>query len=272
MKIEDTINLTFGVIMLFLTILGSAKIKGFYIHLLVEILAIVIILIASRSKIEIIRNWYSLILVPTYFMNLRGLVEAINPVCYDRFLFEIDKHIFFGRNPFEIVDKLQSPILSEVLQICYTLYFFVPVIAGISLYNRDRKAFRLGLTTILVTFYLSYLGYFLVPAVGPRFVLNNSNPKKQEVLASKIKEILDKLEPTKFDCFPSGHTAVSLACLYIVRKHKKTFLLLLPITLGIILATIYHKYHWMTDVIAGVTLFMISVPISNILFRLGKNE
>lgn len=267
MRIEDITNISFGIIMLFLTVTHLTKINHAYIHLIVELTAIAITLFASKSKNGFVRDWYSLILVPMYFMNLNGLIEAVNPVCYDRLLFEIDKALFFGKDPFKMIEKIYNPVISEVLQICYALYFFVPVIVGVSLYKTDKNYFRFGLLTILVTFYLSYLGYFLVPAVGPRFLLSNNHEILYGIALTKgIKQILDTLEPTKFDCFPSGHVAVSVASLYLARKNKKTFLMLLPIVTGIVMATVYHRYHWIADVIAGFLLFIISLVISNLLF------
>ncbi len=267
MRIEDTVNISFGLIMLFLTLSHFTKVNHAYIHLLVELTAIAITLLASRSKNSLIRDWYSLILVPMYFMNLNGLIEAVNPLCYDRLLFEIDKALFFGNDPFKLIESIYNPIVSEILQICYALYFFVPVLVGVSLYKSDRNYFRFGLLTILLTFYLSYLGYFIVPAVGPRFLLPNNHETLYGIaIARGIKQILDTLEPTKFDCFPSGHVAVSIASLYLARKNRKTFLILLPIVTGIVIATIYHRYHWIVDVIAGFFLFILSLITSNLLF------
>lgn len=268
MRLEDRVNLTFALLMIGITIFSFNRMKYAFIHLIVELTAIVLIIILCRSKNKIVRDWYSVIMVPLFFMNLKGKIEAVNPVCCDLFLYKMDRLILLGRDPFKLLEKIYNPLLNEILQIAYSLYFFVPVIAGLFLYKRDYRSFRLGLVTILITFYGSYLGYFTVPAVGPRFLLDNGLRKEAQgiFLTEKIKSILDTLEPTKFDCFPSGHTAVSLACLYVVRKDKRALFVLTPLVVGIIAATVYHRYHYIVDVIAGIILTYISVKLAEYLF------
>jgi len=82
------------------------------------------------------------------------------------------------------------------------------------------------------------------------------------LLRDSIDSILNSLEGIKRDAFPSGHTAVTLVVLYLAYRFKKTlFWIFLPIVLSLVVATVYLRYHYVVDVIAGVLLFVFTIYI-----------
>ena len=81
---------------------------------------------------------------------------------------------------------------------------------------------------------------------------------------------LNNLENTKTDAFPSGHTAIALLSLYYAWKFReKTYTtVLVPSVLALILSTVYLRYHYVIDVIAGVLLAALTIIIAPALSRL----
>ena len=74
------------------------------------------------------------------------------------------------------------PVLTEVLQVAYTIFYLLFLAAGLELYRRkDRAVFHFYMFTCVYGFYLSYLGYFTLPAVGPRFTLHDFGMLDQEL-------------------------------------------------------------------------------------------
>jgi membrane-associated phospholipid phosphatase len=70
-----------------------------------------------------------------------------------------------------------------------------------------------------------------------------------------IRDTLNLLEELKYDAFPSGHTAVILITLFFSLKYrKKTFFFFLIPVLGLIFSTVYCRYHYVIDVLAGIAL------------------
>ena len=77
-------------------------------------------------------------------------------------------------------------------------------------------------------------------------------------------DLWNYLERIKTDCFPSLHTGLCLLCLlYAIRyrevfKHK-IFAMWFWIVgvISLILSTVYLRYHWVIDVIAGIILAVI---------------
>jgi membrane-associated phospholipid phosphatase len=116
---------------------------------------------------------------------------------------------------------------------------------------------------------VSYVGYFLVPALGPRFALASQQTLTLETtsLSRAISMTIDQLERTKFDVFPSGHTMIAAAVLLVAWKRaRRAFWALLPVGTGLIVSTVYCRYHYVVDVLAGLALAVAVVPIADRLY------
>lgn len=223
-----------------------------------------------RSSARITADFLILLSLLLAFDNLAPFIRAVNPVDRDVWLIGTDRALF-GADPTRSLQRIATPLLSDVLTLCYALYYFHPLIlAGLLCADdirlgRDHspaEEFPRFATTILVVFYVSYAGYFVVPAVGPRFTVDHAGPLPRGAVASAIDSTLDRLEKNKRDCFPSGHTMVTLAVLLEARRRStRTFLCFLPFALGLFLATVYGRYHYATDVLAGFALTLVCVPL-----------
>ena len=78
------------------------------------------------------------------------------------------------REPDGVADAVQHSWVTEVLQIAYTLFYLLFLVVGYELYRQhSRGVFHFFMFTCVYGFYLSYLGYFTLPAVGPRFTLHD---------------------------------------------------------------------------------------------------
>ena len=75
------------------------------------------------------------------------------------------------------------------------------------------------------------------------------------MMSEKVYWMLVHLEPTRRDCFPSLHTAITVIVTTFAYKYRRwLFWFLLPVNIGIVMATVYLRYHYVIDVIAGLAL------------------
>jgi membrane-associated phospholipid phosphatase len=196
------------------------------------------------------------------FDSLGRLIPYINPVTYDELLIKLD-YMIFNAHPTVALERFTTPIVTELLQLAYTSYYFLPIILGVILKIRGKEAeFNRAIFLVLLCFFLSYIGYFLVPAIGPRFTINHLQSTELHgiFLRDIIDSTLNALEGKKMDAFPSGHTAVTLVVLYAAYKFQKNlFWLFLPVVMALIVSTVYLRYHYVIDVIAGILLFALTV-------------
>ena len=214
----------------------------------------------------------TVITVLLIFNSLGSLIAGIHTTTFDSFLIAVDLAIF-GVHPTVWMERLISPTLSSLLQFAYISYYFIPVSLGVVLIARGRFGkFEEVLFGILLCFYLSYVGYLLVPAIGPRFTLSHLQTGDLQVspFIKSIQDTLNSLEKNKTDAFPSGHTAVSLMGLYYAWKVRETklFAVLVPVVTGLIISTVYLRYHYVIDVIAGIALTCLTIAVAPGLRRL----
>lgn len=208
---------------------------------------------------------------------------SLEPVFYDDVLIKIDYWIF-GANPTQYLYKFNNRFLTEILQICYSLFYTMPVIFGLELYLWKRyEEFKYAMFVIFFGFYLSFLGYFILPAIGPRFTLHNFSNINSELpglfLTNFLRDIVnlgesipkDALNPAAIaqrDAFPSGHTELILLIVYLSYKIKsKSFYFYLPYSLLMIFSTVYLRYHYVIDLIAGVVFAVITILITNFIYK-----
>ena len=213
----------------------------------------------------------SLFTVLFIFNSLGTLISSKQTATFDSFLSAIDFKIF-GVNPTVWMERLISPALTVLLQFAYVSYYFIPFLLGIVFIAKGKfEEFEEVLFGILLCFYLSYVCYLLVPANGPRFALSLKASELQAYPFIKtIQDGLDALEKNKVDAFPSGHTAISLMSLYYAWKKRelKLFAGLIPVVTGLIISTVYLRYHYVIDVIGGMALTGLTITLTPGLRRL----
>ena len=224
------------------TSVGPAK-RGFYLSVVATVITVLLI-----------------------FNSLGALIAGIHATTLDTRLIAVDLAIF-GVHPTVWMERLINPLLTGLLQIAYISYYFIPVSLGFVLIARGRfREFEEVLFGILLCFYLSYIGYLLVPAIGPRFTLSHLQTVDLQIspFIATIQDALNALEKNKTDAFPSGHTAVSLMTLYYAWKEreKKLFAVLIPLVTGLIISTVYLRYHYVIDVIAGLALTGLTIALA----------
>jgi membrane-associated phospholipid phosphatase len=106
-------------------------------------------------------------------------------------------------------------------------------------------------------YYISFIGYILFPAVGPRYAMAHLYfiPLEGSFITDFVRDTLNALEHNKRDVMPSGHTQMVLMVLFLARRYEKVlFYVFLPIICGLILSTVYLRYHYVIDLMVGVAL------------------
>jgi membrane-associated phospholipid phosphatase len=266
----DTLNLIF---LFFLTLVTAAFFREIanpflLIALYSGLIMMQMLLIRTKDRGNLLKLTYDL-LFPTacillVFDSLERITHFINPRDIDPLLIKLD-YLLFNGYPTVMLEKIMTPLLTDILQAAYSSYYFLPITLGIVLKIKgDDRAFNRSLFLIMLCFYLSYIGYMLMPALGPRFVINHLQNRDIEGLfiTGPLQEVLNRLEGVKRDAFPSGHTAITLTVVYLSwRFDKRLFAVFLPVAIALIVSTIYCRYHYVVDVIGGIALTLITIVL-----------
>ena len=212
------------------------------------------------------RDWYVPALLIIIYLENRRLIPLINPHDLDDILIALDRFIFLGHDPTILLEKFTYPLLTEILQIAYASFYFLPFTLCLILYlKKPHLVFHINASVILMGFYLSYIGYYISPVIGPRFTLNHlqSVPLTGVLSFDFIHNMIARTEGIMRDCCPSGHAMISLLTVLLARRYTRNFF---PIALIwaflIIFSTVYLRYHYVTDLIVGMALGFV-------VYRLG---
>lgn len=264
----DALTIVFLLFLILLTMIFYKNIPraSFLISLYSVFIIAQIIIIRIKDSSRFMGFFYDLIFpvlcVLLIFDSLGLLVHYINPEDIDLILIRLD-YLIFNNHPTVMLERIMSPLLTDILQLAYTTYYFIPISFGILLLcNNQRKEFERTLFLVLFCFYISYLGYILFPALGPRFTLTHLQTTELQGLfvAEPIQRLLNQLEGVKRDAFPSGHTGIALTVLYLAYRFKRRFFwLLLPVVSTLLFSTVYCRYHYVVDVFAGFGLTLLTI-------------
>ena len=247
--------------------------------------------VGSSKVLVFLHDWY---VAPITFFSFKELYLMIKPIHfgrdYDDLLIEIDRWLF-GGDPTRWLMHIANPLLTEILQIAYTSFYFLFIILAYELYRRnDLDMFHYFMFTCVYGFFLSYLGYFFLPAVGPRFTLHEFASLDNELPGLLLTPYLRcfvnaggsvpigvpdevAIAGAQRDVFPSGHTMMTLVLIYLSAKleaRARHFIYVIGTLL--IMATVYQRYHYVVDLIAGAAFMTVCALTSSKLYAYIKKH
>jgi membrane-associated phospholipid phosphatase len=232
-------------------------------------LALVMVAVHREDRLapalQFVVNFYPMAFVPLLYESLGPLILAARPTAMDSMLIAADRALF-GTDPTVWLQRFIHPFLTDLFFVSYLAYYFIAIAVGVVIWMRDRAVARRFIFTLTLAYVLSYAGYFAVPALGPRAALAGSHSVSLETTAVSraISSTLDQLENTKCDVFPSGHTMIAVIVMIVAyQRARDTFWWLLPVATGLVISTVYCRFHYVVDVIAGTILAVIAVPLGD---------
>jgi hypothetical protein len=205
------------------------------------------------------------------YFQLRWILPAVSPHSVDAQLFALDMSVF-GFEPSLSWDRFVTPQTTEWFAFFYFGYFFVlsahvfPIaLAGTS---RVRVAhFALGLCMVFCT---GHLLYMLVPGWGPYHHLapRFTHPLEGGLFWRLVTATVDAGGAQK-DIFPSLHTAAPtyIAIYSYIHRRAAFYRLTWPFmafaSTQIIAATMFLRWHYFIDILAGITLATTAALVSH---------
>jgi membrane-associated phospholipid phosphatase len=181
--------------------------------------------------------------------------------------------------------KLPYLAVSELLYASYFSYYLMIAGVGIALFFKDRREFFHFVSVISFLFYACYLCYIALPIVGPpvlfreipdvhilgQFVAAALNHPYPEALKHgplfQLMAWIYRVAEAPGAAFPSSHVAVALCTVFFSFRYLKRIRWLhLVLAVLLCLSTVYCRYHYVVDVLAGVATAAILVPLGNRLY------
>jgi len=214
------------------------------------------------------------ILLPLFLTAyLYGETHSLNHLLIhhnlDPFFMNMDQTIFGFQPSIVFSKKFNSHLFSEMMYLGYISYYLQMIALALFAYLKNKVQLEKIIFLIITSFLFYYLIFSFLPVVGPQFHFIGADaiPPSSGVLSDFMMYINHNFEkPT--GAFPSSHVGMTLIFSYLAfRFSKKLFLLFLPFSLLILLATVYIKAHYAVDVIAGILTAPIVYWLSLKLYR-----
>jgi len=201
------------------------------------------------------RLWLYLPAMNVVYASMKTAVPAVQPAKFDAWLRAADRFLV-GGNPSLHLQPLIHPWLTDVLSGCYLLFFPYLVISLISHARGPLPVFQRFVAGLFVIYGVGFLGYQFLPASGPWVAMGDqfSVPLKGGWLTAANTYTVST-GSNGVDVFPSLHCAVSAWFLTFDFRHRRWrfWLYLLP-CVGLWLSTLYLRYHYGVDLVAGFGL------------------
>ncbi|MCE0723336.1 MULTISPECIES: phosphatase PAP2 family protein [Legionella] len=212
------------------------------------------------NSLKILYDWSPLLFLPLLHRETEVLASAFNKIYYDEKLIHLEEKYFAWVLNFHHNNRANSLFLSEFLHLCYLTFFIL--IYGVPLFFYLRQEFVPFYEcqfVILLLLFSCYLTHSIIPAYGPRNIFEKIKDHRSRGFFFRLTHKLLQDGSTPGTAFPSGHTGVASAVLLTTwYLHTPLFYYILPFGMGLIISTIYGRFHYVIDMIFGFLYALIA--------------
>jgi membrane-associated phospholipid phosphatase len=220
---------------------------------------------SGNAVLQFLRHWYPLPLYIFFFEELGGLVHAIFPGWFDRWLIAFDYNLA-GAHPSVWLARFASPGLNDFMQFAYMTYFLNLVILPAVLYaQRERFAFWTTMVSTAIANYSIYAIAVLIPIESPYHSLAALQTRTLDgSYCTALIGFIERFGRVHGAAFPSAHVAGSMVAVLASWRYRRwLFWICMPFFACMCMATVYGRYHYVADVLAGLTVGAIGFSLGS---------
>lgn len=212
---------------------------------------------SGSQVLRIARCFYPIALMPLLWEELEPLVPMFFGSRWATDVIARLDVLIFGVHPTVWIQQLYRPWLNEVMGFFYIAYYALFLIIPASLYIKKReKALLAVLSAIMLTYLSNFFLFFVFPAAAPHHIPEIQAQHTQELagpLFSRFNREVQSSRGIVGAAFPSSHVAGTLVwVLLALRYNRKLGKFLIPVAVGMPLASVYLRLHHALDPIVGL--------------------
>ncbi|MFW5875580.1 MAG: phosphatase PAP2 family protein [Myxococcota bacterium] len=193
------------------------------------------------------------------YISLRWLLPALHPRLLDMQLWAMDEALF-GFSPAIWMARFNVRPIVEWFSFFYYSYFYIlaVVLLPTLFFDRGERQRELLASAMLVAS-IGHPLYTFVPGLGPYATLAFDEALRGGFFYGLILDTVDQAG-AMLDIFPSLHTAypVMFALFAFSRRRESPYRYVWPIlaffAVNMVIATMFLRWHWAVDVVAGLAL------------------
>ena len=224
----------------------------------------------SPFLFRFLREWYPLATIPLFYWEVSPLTQLVYRGYFDDEVIRWEDRLFNGQPSIYLSKYLPKIALSEVLHLCYFSYYGIVLSLATVLYVQGRyDVFREVVFAEILTFNACLTCYIFLPVAGPRYEFEKISGRLAKGLFHRLTHTVVSLGSSKGTAFPSSHAAIAvIVLLYAMRFDTLVFIILCPFCVGLVIGTVYGRFHYAVDAIAGTVLAGVIFGVASTLYRL----
>jgi len=209
-----------------------------------------------------------LILLYIYTASLR-LQLVFFPTWHDQVVVDLEAAVL-GVQPTVWIQRFITPGLTEWMMFCYVFYVLVYPILSLLIYSRHGEEqnedylFYIGLAIVLCT-----LGFLMFPAAGPmRHMADLHTVPVRGYFFTAVSELIRGRIHTPGGTIPSIHCAAATIMWWSAYRYSRpAFFFLAPVILSLYVSTVYGRFHYVFDVLAGIAAAFLTMALGPVLIK-----
>lgn len=236
----------------------------------------------ENRVLDFLRHFYPVLLYTAFYTETGMLNEMIVPRYLDAHVAAFEQRLFGFQPSLAFMDALPYRAVSELFYAAYFSYYVMIVGVGLALFLRNRSQFFHYVSVVSFVFYCCYLAFIFLPVSGPRLffreldgyrlpeewlALGAQHPYPESVLRGPFYWIVTTIyalaDPVGA-ALPSSHVAVALGTVWFSFRYLPRIRHVhLVAAVLLCFSTVYCRYHYAVDVVAGIAVAVVLVPLAN---------
>lgn len=245
-----------------------SRLDGWQNYLLLHLVALWIIALlaigAQKSAVlRFLHDWYPLLFFIVCFEEVARLSFLVVDGWRDPYLLRFEAWAF-PIPPTVWLNSFASRGFTELMEAGYFSYFVLLMIVGGAVYNRPgKREFRQVMTANVLAYMVCSVFFIVFPTEGPAHTLAATNagslaggPFHWAVL------LIQSHAGVHGNAFPSSHVAAGVVSLIFAWRYvPKLGAVLTPFVFLLCLGAVYDRYHYASDVFAGLAVGAVCASV-----------
>lgn len=238
---------------------SGARIAAVHVVVILAVWGLGRLPLPSNPVLRFLRIAYPVAIAPLFYVELATVNQFVFSGTFDEMVQGWEAALFGVQVSMTASDWFPSVLLSELLHLGYASYYLL-VPAGLigAFALRGNASLERTAFAVALAFYVSYAIFAVFPVAGPRYEFEPIGGNiAQGTIHGMVHAILEA-GSSKGTAFPSSHIAAAgAAVLAAGREDGRLLWWLLPALIGLTLGTVYGRFHYGVDALAGAALALI---------------
>lgn len=210
----------------------------------------------SVGILRVVHDWHPLMLFPLLYKEVELLAAVIGDWRLTAAIPAWESALFAGQPSLYLSERLAFVPLSEYLHFCYLSYVIViPSVAAYWYVSGRRAAFGELLLMLTAVLLGSYLFFILLPVDSPYYLSQRLGPPLSGHFFFDLAHQMSARGGARGGAFPSAHVSGAIVATLVAWRHQRRLAYLLaPLTASVTIATVYGRFHYLLDTLAGAAL------------------